>query len=122
MSSGDRMTKLISFGALAGLAVWAWPALAQSPYGYGGYGHGGFMHGGWGNAWHGMFLGPLMMLLFLAIATAVVVLIVRWIWGAGKGSHHGGQDTRALDILRERFARGDIDANEYEARRKILEG
>ena len=122
MSSEDRMTKLISFGALAGPAVWAWPALAQSPYGYGGYGHGGFMHGGWGDAWHGMFLGPLMMLLFLAIATAIVVLIVRWIWGTGRGSHHSGQDTRALDILKERFARGDIDADEYEARRKILEG
>jgi putative membrane protein len=86
------------------------------------YRHSGDMHG-WGDGWHGMFLGPLMMLLFLAIATAVIVLIVRWLWGAGKGTHQNGAPAQksALDILRDRFARGEIDAQEFEERRKILE-
>lgn len=96
-------------------------AIAQSPYGYGGYGHGGFMHG-WGDGWQGWFMGPLMMLIFLAIATVIVVLIVRWLWGAGSTRHHGGSTSNMpLDILKERFARGEIDTNEFEERRKILE-
>jgi len=98
-------------------------AHAQPGYGYGGYGPGGHMFGGgWGAGWHGMFFGPLMMLLFLAIATVIVVLIVRWVWGAGKGPHHSPPTHKTpLDILKERFARGEIDAQEFEERRKILE-
>lgn len=122
MSNGNRMAFQVSPIALAIPAISAWPAWAQPSYGYGGYGHGGFMHGGWGEAWHGMFLGPLMMLLFLAVATAIVVLIVRWIWGAGKGHHQSVPGNKALDILKERLARGEIDAKEYEERRKILDG
>lgn len=94
-------------------------AHGQSPYGYGGYGHGGFMHG---DGWHGIFLGPLMMLIFLAIATAIVVLIARWIWGAGREPHYGAPRPKTpLDILEERFARGEIDASEFEERRRVLE-
>jgi uncharacterized membrane protein len=33
-----------------------------------------------------------------------------------------GGDTSALDILDERFARGEIDIQEYEDRKRVLTG
>jgi putative membrane protein len=68
------------------------------------------MGGGW-------ILGPVMMILFIAVIVAVVVLVVRWFGGTG-GT--GGQPKAALDILEERFARGEIDKDEFEARRQAL--
>ncbi len=68
-----------------------------------------------------MFFGFLMMILFLAIVVGVVVLLVRWL-----GSEHSllrptGQTSRtALDILKERLARGEIDVAEFEERRRAL--
>lgn len=122
MSYRTPIAFLISRAFLFIPTIAAWPAYAQ-PSGYGGYGHGGYMHSGdWGGGWLGMFLGPLMMLIFLAIATAVIVLIVRWIWGAGNAPHHGSPMSKTpLDILKERFARGEIDATEFEERRQTLE-
>jgi len=115
-------TPIVFLGSLALLSVDSLTtAIAQQSYGYGGYGHGGYMHG-WGDGWHNWFMGPLIMLVFLALATVVVVLIVRWLWGTGRTPHHGGPlSNTPLDILKERFARGEIDANEFEERRKILE-
>jgi len=71
----------------------------------------------WG-AWHGWFLGPIFMVLLLVGAIAVAVLLVRWL-----GPHHGpaGPAGRTpLDILKERFARGEIDKVEFEERRRVL--
>jgi putative membrane protein len=71
--------------------------------------------GGWG---FGMMF---MSLLFLALIVVGVVLVVR-------SFSHGGQAppqsdrSRALDILDERFARGEIDQQEYEERRRTLTG
>lgn len=77
----------------------------------------------WDGGWHGMFfMGPLMMLIFLALAVAVVVLIVRWLggWGHGSSSNAKSSDD-PLEILKMRFARGEIDKEEYEERRRVLE-
>jgi putative membrane protein len=78
----------------------------------------------WGNGWHGWFFGPLMMLFFLALAVAVVVLIVRWLGGTAQGgsptpSAPARKD--AIDILKDRFARGEIEKEEFEEKRRILE-
>jgi len=76
--------------------------------------------GGWG--W---IMGPLMMIAFLAVAVAVVVLIVRWLGGHAGGAHQpptaGRTGETPLDILEKRFARGEIDKEEFEERRKLLE-
>jgi putative membrane protein len=75
----------------------------------------------WGGmGWGGWFMGPLMMLIFLALLVGAVVLIVR-LAGDGGGRREARQD-RSMEILRERFAKGEIDAEEFEARRKTLEG
>lgn len=82
-----------------------------------GYGDGfGFGMGGW--LW---MLGGVLLLV------GVVVLIVWLIGRAGQTSHAAGTPgTRpanedAAEILRLRFARGEITADEYAAARRTLE-
>ena len=73
----------------------------------------------WGG-WYGMFFGPLMMIIFLAVVVALVVLAMRWL-GGGHGASQPLSPTKTpLDILKERFARGDIDKEEFEERRRVL--
>lgn len=99
------------------LAPAAGPALAAAgDTGYGGYGYHGMMGPGFG--W---FIGPLMMLIFIALLVGAVVLVVRLLGGEIGGGKNRGAD-RSLEILRERFARGEIDTEEFEARRKSLGG
>ena len=68
------------------------------------------------NGGHGLF-GGLMMLLFWGLVIGLVVLAFR--------GFSGRSDTRpgnsALDILKERYARGEIEEDEYERRKERLE-
>jgi len=77
-------------------------------------------HGYWGGPWHGWFMGPLMMLIFLALVAVVVVLVVRWLGTSDASREARGRNT-PLDTLKERFARGEIDKTEFDERRKVLE-
>ena len=77
----------------------------------------------WGGG-YGWFFGPIMMIVFIAVTVVVIVLIVRWLGGTGHApSHlvHGPPPGKTpLDILKERYARGEIDKEEFEERRKVL--
>jgi putative membrane protein len=66
---------------------------------------------GWGA---GGWLGGLLMMLFWA---GLVLLIV---WAVQGTINRPYQGNRALDILEERFARGEIDASELAERRLEL--
>ena len=76
----------------------------------------------WNGGWHWMFFGPFMMIVFIALAVAVVVLVIRRLGG----STHGHPPPQAanrkepIDILKERYARGEIDKEEFEERRRVL--
>lgn len=76
----------------------------------------------WGGGWYGMIFGPLFMILVLAVVIAVAVLLVRWVGGPwhGTASQQGTPGRTPLDILKERFARGEIDKEEFEERRRML--
>jgi putative membrane protein len=77
------------------------------------------MMGAWG--WGGMIFGPIMMIVFLAVVVVVVVLLVRWLGGPGHGGAlHSPPGKTPLDILKERFAKGEIDKEEFEERRRVL--
>lgn len=70
-----------------------------------------------------MIFGPLFMILVLAVLIAAVVLLVRWFGGPWHGTippHQSLPGRTPLDILKERFARGEIDKEEFEERRRIL--
>ena len=77
---------------------------------------------GWGGGWYAMILGPLFMIFVLALLIAAVVLLVRWLGGPWQGViPPPSQPGRTpLDILKERFARGEIDKEEFEERRRVL--
>ena len=95
------------------------PAVAQDAapgWRHGGYGMMG--DGGW--AWM-MFFGPLVMILFVAAVVVLVAFALRWLTGHGTAGHAPAPPGRTpLDILKERFARGEIDKVEYEERRRVL--
>jgi len=68
------------------------------------------MLGAWG-------IGMMVMMFgFWAVVVTGIVLAFRWLARQGGG---GGPD-RALQILRERYARGEIDKQEFDARRRDL--
>ncbi len=77
----------------------------------------------WSGGWYGMFFGPLMMIVIIALAVVVVVLLVRWLGGFGQSAampSHVAPGKLPLDILKERFARGEIDKEEFEERQRVL--
>ncbi len=79
--------------------------------------HGPMWHDGWG----GMMFGPLMMILVVAAIVVLVVLALRWLGSTGHGTAPQAPPGKApLDILKERFARGEIDREEFEERRRVL--
>ena len=81
-----------------------------------GYGYG--MMGGWG----GFGLGWVFMVLWWVVILALVVGLIRWLFtGHANGSGSRPADKRHMDILKERYARGDIDRETYERMRRELE-
>ena len=73
---------------------------------------------GWGH----VLFGGLMMVLFWGAVIALVVFLVR---GLTRGRSEVGDDVShqrptALDILQERYARGEIDQQDYEQRKRDL--
>lgn len=70
----------------------------------------------WNDSWFApwMYFGPVMMIVFIVICAAVMFVMMR----ACMGQHRSGD--HALDILRERYARGEINQAEYEDRRRLL--
>lgn len=86
---------------------------------YGPYGHWGWDgmmgYGGWG-----MGFGWIFMLLFWVIVIIGIVAAVRW-FGPAPRHHHEAPRKTALDILHERYARGEIEREEYQQKRQDLE-
>lgn len=92
---------------LAPSAAWA---QASDRYGPG-------MMGTWGGGWYG--IGPLFMIVGLAVAIAIALALARW-FGVAQGPTASPQGKTALDILKERYARGEIDKADYEDRRRTI--
>ncbi|MDP2604543.1 MAG: SHOCT domain-containing protein [Deltaproteobacteria bacterium] len=71
------------------------------------------MHPMWGVWGIGMML---IMLLFWGLIIVAVVLGIRWLVSQGKES----RSDSALEILRQRYARGEINKEEFEAKKRDL--
>ena len=74
------------------------------------------MHDGWFGWWP---LGGLIWLLVVGFAIFGVIAVVRRLLGQRDGS---GAGSGALKVLDERYARGEIEREEYLQRRKDIGG
>ncbi len=75
----------------------------------------GYGPSGWG--WLMMVLGSLFWIALLAL---IVVVIMRLWPGAGTFRSSAPHEDEALSILRQRYARGEIDLEEFERKRRDL--
>lgn len=76
----------------------------------------------WGQApWFwglGMLVGMGMFFLFCGLVLVGLVLLVRWLWVQNRPAPRG-QDS-PLEILKRRYARGEITREEFESIRRDL--
>lgn len=81
---------------------------------------GGMFGGPWGGWGFGIF-GMVFMLVFWVLIIAGIVLVVKWFVEQGKlGGTSGQAGESALDILKKRYARGEIGKEEFEVKKKDL--
>jgi putative membrane protein len=76
----------------------------------------GDMGGWWG--W-GMGFGWISMILFWGVVVLAIAALVRWLIPQPPGGA-SPRDRTPLEILQERYARGEIDRKEYEQKRRDL--
>ena len=62
------------------------------------------------------------MLLFWGLIIAAIVMLARGFGGKSRSDEPGLRGKTPLDILGERYARGEIDKSEFENKRRDLEG
>jgi putative membrane protein len=101
--------------AFVGIMTWLSPSLAAAqdrPYEWG-WG----MHPMWG-MWGVWGIGMVaMMLVFWGLVIVGIVLAIRWLVTQGRDVR---ATDSALDILRQRYARGDISKEEFDVKKKDL--
>lgn len=78
--------------------------------GFGGF-RGFFGYGGW--------YGLIGMILQIALVVGAIYLMIRLL--SGIFVPKGGHDNRAIALLKEQYARGEISKEEYQERKGILE-
>ena len=70
---------------------------------------------GW---WWGF--GVLHMLLFWGVLILGIALLVKWLFGRSPTTFERPYVSTALDILKERYARGEIGKEEFEQKKRDL--
>ena len=60
----------------------------------------------------------IFMILWWALIIAGIVAIIKWLMSQSDRNH--GRDKSPLEILKERYAKGEIDKREFEERKKDL--
>jgi putative membrane protein len=75
--------------------------------------------GGWGWGWGGWILTAVELTVLFAVIITASVWAVRHLTGASPRSE-GGAGSGAEDVLGERFARGEIDDEEFRRRMTAL--
>ena len=69
------------------------------------------------------WVGGIFMIIFWVLIIVGVVFLIRWLVQSTKGHSNSGRidsSSRALDILKERYARGEINKQEFEQKKKDL--
>lgn len=79
----------------------------------------GWNHMGGSAGWGMGFGGGFFMILFWVVIIAAVVLLVKWLAG-GSARFDLPRGKSALDVLKERYARGEIGKDEFEQKKRDL--
>lgn len=105
-----------ALGRIGGTVVLAAAPLSSALADAGGtYSGGGHM---WdGGSWGHLIFGPLMMIAVVAAIVVVVVLAVRWLGAAGSSAQ---TPSGALETLRQRYARGEIERDDFQRMKEDL--
>ncbi len=118
--NGKRIfTTLIPFASGLLMPAFQANAFAQEGTRYYGCPMGHMM--GWGTGWAGM----IFMVLFWVLIIIGGFYLVRYLVQNAQGGRSDGRQNgsgQAIDILKERYARGEIDKEEFEAKKKDLQG
>jgi putative membrane protein len=82
------------------------------------WGHGpGMMGGGYGMGW----FGSILMIAFWIAVIVGIVLLIRWLIISTRTTSHGmSSGESALEILKKRYARGEINKEEFEEKKRDL--
>ena len=74
------------------------------------------MMGGYGMG--GLGFGGIFMILWWILIIVGIAALIKWVLGSS--ASYGGSAGKALDILKERYARGEIDEQEYQKKKQDL--
>jgi len=107
-----RKSLLVAMIAAAAIAGGTASVQAQ-PYGPG-------MMGGWGNGWYGF--GILHMAIWVAFLIAIIVGAVWLVRSVAGGQAVSPPRPAGLDVLEERYARGEIKQEEYLQKKRDMSG
>ena len=117
MNKNTKMALIIGGTILAALVVL--PTILGTVFDWRGTGWGWGMMGpgmigfGWG------WFMPVFMVLFWGLVVWGIIALVRGLGGCCVPSQQGNKES-ALDILRNRYAKGEVDREEFEAKKKDL--
>jgi putative membrane protein len=77
---------------------------------------------GWQMGWGMMgWFAPVMMVVFWVAVIVAIVFLVRWLAASGgAASRTSRSEDSALEILKKRYARGEINKEEFEEKKKDL--
>ena len=93
------------------------PAWAQ-PGRYSDWHMGRWMMGDWGMGWFGM----IFMITFWGLIIVGLVLLIRWLIQntSSRASSDVSTGSKAMNILKERYAKGEISRDEFESMKKDI--
>ena len=116
-----KLTKISSLSLRASLllfvALLPWNQALAQQRSNSGWGMGPGMMGNWGMGWFGM----IFMILFWVLVIVGLVFLIKWlIQTTSGGKTAGSTGSTAIEILKDRYARSEIDKNEFESKKKDL--
>lgn len=70
--------------------------------------------------WGGMFVGMIFMIAFWVLIVVAIVVLIKWLARSGEKPTTPTAPTSPLDVLKLRYARGEISREEFEQMKKDL--